>query len=134
MVSIQRSIKFDSSETDVYLPCNVPLEGEKVKVEQSIIPLSTVQPLVDPLPPVDPLGENFKQLPSLEGCSKHIRLRAGEGVISDLPRERGQLPKGIQEDYTIRLAEASSVEPDLYSCKNNKDHTQKKTGARKNYN
>src|ERR1700678_1674953 len=115
MVSIQRSIKFDPGETDVYLPHNVPLEGEKVKGEQSIVPSSTVQSTVDPL------GENFEQLPSLEGRPKRIqtesaairRLRAGEGVISDLPRERGQLHKGIQEGDTVEFVEA--VEPDLYS-------------------
>ena len=32
------------------------------------------------------------------------RLRAGEGVISDLPRERGLLPKGIQEGDTAQVA------------------------------
>ena len=115
-VSVQRSIKFDPGEMDVYLPRHVPLEGEKVKekVEQSIVPPSIDQP-------IDPLGENFEQLPSSEGRSKRIRtesaairrLRAGEGVISDLPRERGQLPKGIQEGDTAKFVDC--IEPDLCS-------------------
>ena len=65
-LSIQCSIKFDPGEMDVYLPHNVLLEGEKAKVKQSVVPLSAVQQ------PVDPLSTNFKQLPSSEGCSKHI--------------------------------------------------------------
>ena len=103
---------------DVYLPHNVPLEGEKAKVEQSVVPLSAVQQ------PVDPLGKNFEQLPSSERCSKRIqtesaairRLRAGEGVISDLPQERGQLPKGIQEGNTASFVEECCVEVEPNPC------------------
>ena len=39
-------------------------------------------------------------------------LQAGEGVISDLPWEHGQLPKGIQEGNTASFVEESCVEPD----------------------
>ena len=103
---------------DVYLPLNVPLEGEKAKVKQSVVPLSAVQQ------PVDPLGENFEQLPSSEERSKRIQtesaaichLRAGEGVISDLPWEHGQLLKGIQEGNTASFVEESCVEVEPNPC------------------
>ena len=113
-MSIQCSIKFDPDEMDVYLPHNVLLEGEKAKIEQSIVPSSLVQP------PVDPLRENFEQLPSSDGHPKCIQtesaaiccLQTGEGVISDLSWECGQLPKGIQEDDIVRFVEESSAELD----------------------
>src|SRR5271168_196197 len=99
-VSIQRSVKFDADEIDVYLPQTDTLEGERKKSERIPTPSPVDQPLVE-----DPLGKNFEHLPEAEGRPKRVltesaaiqRLRAGEGVISDFPRERGQLPKGIQE-------------------------------------
>ena len=69
-VSIQCLIKFDPDEMDVYLSHNVPLEGEKAKIEQSIVPSSLVQP------PVDPLGENFEQLPSSGRHPKRIQTES----------------------------------------------------------
>ena len=113
-VSIQHSIKFDPDEMDVHLPHNVLLEGEKAKIEQSNVPLSLVQP------PINPLGENFEQLPSSGGCPKHIqtesaaicRLWTGEGVISDLPWEHGQLLKEIQRGDIVSFVEESSAESD----------------------
>ena len=108
-ISIERSVKFDPTETEIYLPHNAPLEGEndhtiKKIDEQAIVDDQQGHP--------DPLGENFEQIPQMEGRPKCVRmesaaiqrLRAGEGVISDLPRERGLLPKGIQEGDTAQVA------------------------------
>ena len=42
-------------------------------------------------------------------------LRAGEGVISNLPRDQGELPKGIQEgDEVVEVAELD----DKWECIN----------------
>jgi hypothetical protein len=108
-VSIQRSIKFDSGDINLYLPRILPIAGEKEKltIEQSDKSSEQESPIKSDT--VDPLGEGFEQLPEVAGRPKRVRqesatvrrLRTGEGVISDLPRERGQLPKGIQEGTSI---------------------------------
>jgi hypothetical protein len=117
-VWIERSVKFDT-DADIFLPNSVPLNGEQVpkvpKVttnpEQPTVRTSipkSAQPTTIPsstITPVDHLGENFKHLPEDQGRPKciHTKLVAirclctGEGVISNLPCERGKLPRGIQE-------------------------------------
>src|SRR5277367_5895764 len=140
-VSIQRSVKFEPDGVNVYLPHNVPLEGEKGKApEQPIVSSPITIPKVqsevfEDNPVVDPLGENFEQPPETEGRPRRVRtesaairrLRTGEGVVSNLPRERGQLPKGIQEGNMqgeAEIAEAevaevvadNEVEPELWDA------------------
>src|ERR1700678_3986504 len=96
----------------------------------------------------DPLGEHFEQ--SLqEGRPQHKRvesaaikrLRAGEGVMSNLPRERGQLPKGVQpgfitevinEDEThtmaaVTIAEMDELEPSYDEARMRSDWPQWRT-------
>ena len=73
-----------------------------------------------PLPPstmtstTDHLGNNFKQPSPDQDCPKCICTKSatirclclGEGVISNLPCEQGELPKGIQEgDKAVQMAE-----------------------------
>src|SRR6202522_2462530 len=80
-----------------------------------------VDELVKPIDTVDPLGEDFERLPepNMEGRPKRVRqesaavrrLRTGEGVMSNLPKERGQIPKGIQQvDLPGVIEEADAVE------------------------
>jgi transposase InsO family protein len=127
-ISIQRSVKFEPEGVEVYLPHNVPLEGEKEKAPEQPIVSSPRSPITEPedKPVVDPLGENFEYPPESEGRPKRVRvesaairrLRTGEGVISNLPRERGQLPKGIQEGdkqgETEVVEAVDEVEPELW--------------------
>jgi len=55
-------------------------------------------------PVIDHLGKNFEHVPLDQGRPRRICtelaaircLRAGEGVISNLPRDQGELAKGIQ--------------------------------------
>jgi hypothetical protein len=125
-VSIERSVKFDT-DADIFSPNSVPLEGEQVpKVPKvtinpeqptvcTTIPESA-QPTTIPsstVAPVDHLGDNFEHLPEDQGRPKRIRtelaairrLCTGEGVISNLPCERGELPRGIQEaDEAAQMA------------------------------
>ena len=102
-VSIQRSIKFDPGDMDIYLPHTVPLEGERKESER--IPETKEKPADQG---VDPLGENFKQLEGRPKCTciesaALKRLRTGEGVNSNLPRECGQLLKGVQPGYITEI-------------------------------
>ena len=123
-VSIQRSIKFEPNEVDIYLPHNVPLEGEEGKAPEQSIVLSPIEvpkvqsEVFEDNPVVDPLVESFEQPPEPKGRPRRVRtesaairhLRTGEGVISNLPRERGQLPKGIQEGNKQGEAEIAEAE------------------------
>src|SRR5271168_1793825 len=116
-ISIQRSVKFESGDADFYVPRIVQLEGEKEKLTVEQPSKSSEQSHNDT---GDPLGESFERLPDVEGRLKCVRqesvaiwrLRTGEGVISDLPRECGQLPKGVQEgtmeETTDRLSAVRS--------------------------
>jgi hypothetical protein len=113
-VSIQRSVKFDSGDVKVYLPQIRSIEGEleKSSIEQSS--KSSHQEIVD----VDPLGDNFERLPNEEGRPKRIqqesaaiqRLHSGEGVMSNLPKERGQIPKGVQQVDLPRIEEVEEAD------------------------
>ena len=108
------------------MPTSAPLEGEQVmpKVTAEVIP-QFEQPTVlaptltcpittfDDNPIVDHLGDNFEHPPPDQGRPRHIctesvairRLHTGEGVISNLPHERGELPRGIQEgDEAAQMA------------------------------
>jgi len=109
------------------MPTSVPLEGEHEV--SKVMPQGTAQPeqptvlapsIIRPTttfndnPVIDHLGDNFEHPPLDQGRPRRIRtesaairrLRAGEGVISNLPRERGELPKGIQEgDEAAQMAE-----------------------------
>src|ERR1700678_656967 len=69
----------------------------------------------------DPLGEDFEHLPEpdMEGRPKRVRqesaavrrLRTGEGEMSNLPKERVQIPKEIQQvDLPGVIEEADVVE------------------------
>ena len=124
-VSIERSMKFDSSNVNVYLPQVISIEGERKKLSIENLSKSSVdEPVIEepvkPIDTVDPLGENFERLPeSEEGRPKRVRqesaairrLRTGEGVMSNLPKERGQIPKGIQQvDLPGEAEEAEAVE------------------------
>lgn len=126
-VSIERSVKFDT-EADIFLPNSVPLEGEQVPkvpkvtinpeqptvhtiISESAQPTTTIPSST--VTPVNHLGDNFEHLPKDQGRPKRIRtesaairrLCTGEGVISNLPRERGELPRGIQEtDEAAQMA------------------------------
>jgi hypothetical protein len=125
-VSIEWSVKFDT-DADIFLPNSVPLEGEQVpKVPKVIINPEqptvrttipeSAQPTTIPsstITPIDHLGDNFEHLPEDQGCLKRIHtelaaircLHTGEGVISNLPCERGKLPRGIQEaDKAAQMA------------------------------
>ena len=50
---------------------------------------------------------------TIEGCPKHVRkesaaikhLRTGEGVVSNLPSECGQLPKGVQPGFITEVTD-----------------------------
>jgi hypothetical protein len=65
----------------------------------------------------DPLGNNFEKQPYIESHPKQIRqestiikhLRASEGVASGLPKEHGQLPKGVQQGSSTEVAEDDEV-------------------------
>jgi hypothetical protein len=124
-VSVQRSVKFntDSDDVDIFLPRTVPLEGEKREVERlEATPEQEVQQPQDS--DFDLLGESFERS---EGRPKRVRkesavikrLRAGEGVTSDKPSERGQLPKGVQSAdddeaaimAAVVVAEMDEIEP-----------------------
>jgi len=115
------------------MPTSVPLEGEQVKVapKQALAPKPALKspepeqptdsapPVIRPTtfidnPVIDHLGDNFEHVPLDQGRPRCIRtesaairhLRAGEGVISNLPRDQGELPKGIQEgDEVAEVAE-----------------------------
>src|ERR1700678_1033216 len=103
-VSIQRSVKFDTGEVNVYLPQIGSIEGEREKSSIEQLSKSPDQGTKS-IDIVDPLGDNFERLPDMEGRPKRVRqesaairrLRTGEGVMSNLPKERGQIPKGIQQ-------------------------------------
>ena len=69
-VSIQCSIKFDSGKTEIYLPLNMPLEGETNKSSKHI----EEEPLQEG--PVDPLGKNFEMLPEIEGHPKRTQVES----------------------------------------------------------
>jgi hypothetical protein len=119
-ISIERSVKFDT-DTEIFMPNGVSLEGEYVTPLTPLMPKATTsseQPTVqtpfEDNPVIDHLGDNFEHPPLDQGRPRRIRtesaairrLRAGEGVISNLPRERGELPKGIQEgDEAAQMAE-----------------------------
>ena len=112
-VSVQRSVKFNSGDVDLYLPRIAPSGGDKKSTkeksaklpEQAPINQTPIKSFDQRNDPVDPLGESFERLPVVEGRPKCVqqesatirRLCAGKGVMSDLPREHGQLPTGIQE-------------------------------------
>ena len=109
-VSIERSVKFDSGNITVYLPQVIPIEGERKLSIENLSKSPVVKPVVEepvkPINTVDPLGENFERLPEPEeGRPKRVRqesvaiqrLHAGEGVMSNLSKERGQILKGIQQ-------------------------------------
>ena len=108
------------------------LEGEQVKVAPKQVPKSQVPKFPEPKQPtvsappviqpttfidnpiIDHLGDNFKHVPLDQGCPRHIHtelaaircLQAGEGVISNLPCDQGELLKGIQEgDEVAEVAE-----------------------------
>ena len=109
-VSIEQSVKFDTN-ADIFMPTSVPLEGEQVKVVPKQVPKPQAPKSPEPnqptdlAPPViwlttfidnpviDHLGNNFEQVPLDQGCPRHICtesaaircLRAGEGVINNLP-------------------------------------------------
>src|ERR1700685_2320386 len=105
-------------DANVFMPNTVPLEGEELTLLTSNFKQPTVLALFfdnpthqgpltttfDDNPVADHLGEHFEH-PVDQGRPKHIHsklvairhLHTGEGVISNLPRERGELPKGIQE-------------------------------------
>src|SRR6202522_333476 len=103
-VSIQRSVKFDTGEVNVYLPQIGSIEGEREKSSIEQLSKSPDQGTKS-IDIVDPLGDNFERLPDMEGRPKRVRqesaairhLCTGEGVMSNLPKERGQIPKGIQQ-------------------------------------
>ena len=106
----------------------VSIEGEREKLPIENLSRSSVEePVVEePVKPIDtvnPLGDDFKGLPEpdIEGCRKRVRqesaavrrLRTGEGVMSNLPKERGQILKGIQQvevDLPGVIEEAGVVE------------------------
>ena len=105
------------------MPTSVLLKGEQVKgaPKQAPKPQVTKSPepkqSTDSAPPViwpttfidnpiiDHLGNNFEHVPLDQGHPRCIRtelaaircLRVGEGVISNLPHDQGELLKGIQE-------------------------------------
>jgi hypothetical protein len=127
-VSVERSVKFNNTDTDVYLPNSVPLGGERVTVS---LPKDTEKPAEQPTssaPPVtDHLGQNFEHPAPNEGRPRRIRtesaairrLRAGEGVASHLPRERGELPRGIQEgDEAAQMAELDNEDWEVVNDEN----------------
>src|SRR5882762_2706322 len=101
------------------MPNSVLLEGEYVTPLTPLMPKATTsseQPTVPPFednPVIDHLGDNFEHPPLDQGRPRRIRtesaairrLRTGEGVISSLPREQGELPRGIQEgDEATQMA------------------------------
>src|SRR5271168_88594 len=93
-VAIERSVKFDSSNEDVYLPQVVSIEGERVKlpIEKLSKPL-VEEPVVDepvkPIETVDPLGEDFECLPEpdMEGRPKHVRQESAAVRVFVLVKE-----------------------------------------------
>jgi Reverse transcriptase (RNA-dependent DNA polymerase) len=109
-------VKFDPTDVKVYLPQVVSTEGEQEKsaVEQlsKSFGLGPVPQLIKSTD-VDPLGNNFEKQPDIKSRPKRIqqesaiikRLRAGEGVVSGLPKEHGQLPKGVQQGSSTEVAE-----------------------------
>ena len=113
-VSIERSVKFDSGNVNVYLPqvCSIEGEWEKLTIEQPASKLPVQEPTKS-TDVVDPLGSNFEHLPEIESHLKHVRqesaaiehLWTGEGVQSSWPSERGQLPKGVQPGFIEEVAE-----------------------------
>jgi Reverse transcriptase (RNA-dependent DNA polymerase) len=119
-VAIEHSVKFDPTDVKVYLPQVVSTEGEQKKsaVEQlsKSFGLGPVPQLIKSTD-VDPLGNNFEKQPDIESRPKRIRqesatikrLRASEGVVSGLPKERGQLPKGVQQGSSTEVAEDDEV-------------------------
>src|ERR1700678_755548 len=157
-VSVQRSVKFDNDDIDIYLPHKEPLMGERKKSkvlemkEKEIISKDReAQPVeTDTVQgqKFDPLGEHFEQS-SQEGRPQRKRvesaaikrLRAGEGVMSNFPRERGQLPKGVQpgfitevidEDEThtmaaVTIAEMDEIEPSYDEARMRSDWPQWRT-------
>src|SRR6202522_565611 len=69
-ISIQRSVKFESSDVDFYVPRIIQLEGEKEKLTVEQPSKSLEQSHKDI---VDPLGESFERLPDVEGHLKRVR-------------------------------------------------------------
>ena len=94
IVAIECSVKFNPADVKIYLPQVVSTEGEQEK------------------PAVEQLN-NFEQQPDIEKCPKRFRqesaaikrLRAGEGVVSNLPKDCGQLPKGVQQGSITKLVD-----------------------------
>ena len=123
---IEQSVKFDS-DADIFMPTSVLLEGEQVvpkvipeRMHKPEQPTDLVPPIDWPTtsfvdnPVIDHLGGNFEHAPLAQGRPRRIctesaairRLCTGEGVISNLPCERGVLPRGIQEgDEAAQTAE-----------------------------
>src|SRR6202522_2899787 len=124
-ISIQRSVKCESGDADFYVPRIVQLEGDKEKLPVEQPSKSSEQSHKDI---GDLVGESFERLPDVEGRPKRVRqesvairrLGTGKGVISDLPRERGQLPKGVQEgtmeetaDEVTYMAAVATIGPKI---------------------
>ena len=118
-VSIERSVKFDSGNINVYLRQVIPIEGEwKLSIEnlsKSPVVKPVVEEPVKPIDTVDPLGEDFERLPEPEeGCPKCVcqesvaiqRLHAGEGVIR---KEHSQIQKGIQQVHSPGDVEEAEI-------------------------
>ena len=135
-VAIERSVKFDPTDVKIYLPQVVSTEGEweKPAVEQ-LSKLSGPGPVSQLIESTDvnPLGDKFEQQPDIGKHPKHLRqestaikhLCASEGVVSNLPKDHGQLPKGFQQGSitevvdddeatttaAVAIAEIDEVEP-----------------------
>ena len=93
---------------NIFLPQVALIEEEREKLTIGQLSGSPVQePIKSTDAPVDPLRDNFEQLPDLEGRLKRVRqesaairhLCSGEGVMSTKPMEIGQLPKGVQPGF-----------------------------------
>ena len=138
-VSIKCSVKFDAADVKVYLPQVVSTEGEQKKstIEQPSKPseqrlvqelIESIQEPIEATDVVNSLRDNFRKQLDIEGCPKCIwqestavkHLHSSEGVISNLPKECGQLPKGIQEVTgddeastmaAVAIAEVDEIEP-----------------------
>ena len=105
---IERSVKFDSSDVNIYLPQVGSIEGERRKLaieQKDRLPIQ--EPDKSAIDVINPLGDNFKNLPVEEGRPKRVRresaavkrLHSGEGVMSTKPMKMGQLPKGVQPGF-----------------------------------
>jgi hypothetical protein len=119
-VAIKHSVKFDPTDVKVYLPQVVSTQGEQ---EKSAVEQLSKSFGLGPVPQsikstdVDPFGNNFEKQPDIESHPKRIRqesaiikrLHAGDGVVSGLPKECGQLPKGVQQGSSTKVAEDDEV-------------------------